>query len=78
MRMDELLTQKDVINEQLARYGVKFGIYKNGKFNERLFPFDPIPRKISAQDFKMLNKGLAQRVKSFLNWLVNWISYFIV
>ena len=31
--MDELLTQKDVINEQLARYGVKFGIYKNGKFN---------------------------------------------
>ena len=25
----DLLRQKDAINELLARYGVKFGIYKN-------------------------------------------------
>lgn len=31
------------INELLARYGVKFGIYKNGTFNEQLFPLDAIP-----------------------------------
>ena len=60
--MQDLLTQKDQVNEQLARYGVKFGIYKDGKFNERLFPFDPIPRQIEARDYEMLEKGLRQRV----------------
>ena len=42
--MEELVQHTARINEQLARYGVKFGIYKNGSFNERLFPFDAIPR----------------------------------
>ena len=32
------------INDLLRRYGVKFGIYKNGEFKEQFFPFDPIPR----------------------------------
>lgn len=36
------------INQQLARYGVKFGIYRDGAFTERLFPFDAIPRIIDA------------------------------
>ena len=45
--MEELLLHKEEINRQMARYGVKFGIYKNGTFKERLFPFDPIPRIIS-------------------------------
>ncbi len=50
------------INELLARYGVKFGIYKNGSFHEQLFPFDAIPRIIPAADFAELEKGLIQRV----------------
>ena len=50
------------INELLARYGVKFGIYKNGVFKEQLFPFDAIPRVISAKDFSSMEKGLIQRV----------------
>ena len=59
-----LLKQKNVINEQLARYGVKFGIYKNKQFHEQLFPFDPIPRIITADEFDYLEKGLKQRVKA--------------
>ena len=50
------------INELLARYGVKFGIYKNGVFKEQLFPFDAIPRVISTKDFSSMEKGLIQRV----------------
>ncbi len=50
------------INELLARYGVKFGIYKNGTFKEQLFPFDAITRVISAKDFDSMEKGLVQRV----------------
>ena len=58
----ELIQHTDAINELLARYGVKFGLYKNGTFKEQLFPYDSIPRIISAADFEMLNRGLKQRV----------------
>ena len=60
--MQELVEHGRTINDQLARYGVKFGIYKNGNFQERLFPFDPLPRVITAQEFDVLNRGLVQRV----------------
>lgn len=60
--MQELIAHQTSINHQLARYGVKFGLYKNGEFKERLFPFDPLPRIISAAEFAVLNKGLTQRV----------------
>lgn len=62
MGVQELEQNVDLINRQLARYGVKFGIYKNGVFNERLFPFDPIPREITAEEYDDLEKGLIQRV----------------
>ena len=59
--MEDLILNSHQINEQLARYGVKFGIYKNGVFNERLFFFYSIPRIISAGDWENLSKGLVQR-----------------
>ena len=59
---EEMYSYSDTVNELLARYGVKFGIYKNGTFNEQLFPFDMIPRKISKAEFDYLEKGLKQRV----------------
>ena len=60
--MQELIAHQTSINQQLARYGVKFGLYKNGVFKERLFPFDPLPRVITAAEFQVLDKGLTQRV----------------
>ncbi len=59
----------DEINELLRRYGVKFGIYKNGVFNEQFFPFDPIPRVITSDDFKSIEKGLVQRVNALNKFL---------
>lgn len=56
--MQELIAHRDSINRQLARYGVKFGIYKNGSFQERLFPFDPLPRIITAEEFATLERDL--------------------
>ena len=60
--MDGLIAHSETINKLLARYGVKFGIYKNGEFREQLFPFDPIPRVIGHEEFTFLEKGLRQRV----------------
>ncbi len=60
----DLVTRAESVNTLLARYGVKFGIYKNSTFKEQLFPFDAIPRMISADEFDRLDRGLRQRVKA--------------
>ena len=59
-----LLKHTDDVNALLARYGVKFGIYKNNEFKEQLFPFDAIPRVIEHDEFEYLEKGLKQRVSA--------------
>ena len=65
-----LIDHKDEINRLLSRYGVKFGIYKDNTFHERLFPFDPIPRTLTKNEFSFLEKGLRQRVFA-LNLFLN-------
>lgn len=59
-----LIKQKDTVNRWMERFGVRFGIYKNGVFNEQLFPFDPIPRIISGEDWMDIEAGLKQRVNA--------------
>ena len=58
----DLFEHTDTVNELLARYGVKFGIYKNNKFKEQLFPFDAIPRIIDKDEFVMLVKGIYSHI----------------
>ena len=62
MEHQELIKHTDTVNALLARYGVKFGIYKNNTFKEQLFPFDVIPRVIESDEFDYLERGLKQRV----------------
>lgn len=62
--MKELRDHIECINDLMARYGVRFGLYKNGEFKEQLFPFDPIPRIIPKAEFERLERGLIQRVKA--------------
>ncbi|MCI5648508.1 MAG: circularly permuted type 2 ATP-grasp protein [Fusicatenibacter sp.] len=62
MKNMDLCRHTDTVNELLARYGVKFGIYKNNEFHEQLFPFDAVPRVIDKEEFAYLEKGLKQRV----------------
>ena len=66
---DTFVEHGDTVNELLARYGVKFGIYKNGSFKEQLFPFDSIPRVIEHDEFAYLEKGLKQRVVALNRFL---------
>lgn len=61
---ESLVKQKDTVNKWMDRFGVRFGIYKNGAFKEQIFPFDPIPRTISNSDWQQIEKGLKQRVKA--------------
>lgn len=60
--MQELYKHVKQINHLLERYGVRFGIYKDGTFKEQLFPFDPIPRVIGKEEWAEIDAGLVQRV----------------
>ena len=69
--MYSLVENLDAVNKWMERYGVRFGIYKNGEFKEQLFPFDPIPRVITPEEWDYLEKGLAQRVKALNMFLAD-------
>lgn len=62
--LQPLIERRQSINEDLARDGVRFGIYKNGQFHEQIFPYDPVPRVIGADEFDLLARGLTQRVRA--------------
>ena len=46
------------------RIGITFSVYTEGGDPERLIPFDIIPRIISAAEWALLSRGLAQRVRA--------------
>ncbi|MCC8061111.1 MAG: circularly permuted type 2 ATP-grasp protein [Clostridiales bacterium] len=72
--MKEIVEQRESINRLMARYGVKFGIYKNNEFHEQLFPFDPLPRIIKPEEFSYLERGLTQRVDALNAFLADIYS----
>lgn len=62
VHLESLIENRDSVNKWMERFGVRFGVYKNGVFNEQLFPFDSVPRVISKEDWAYLEPGLKQRV----------------
>ena len=64
VNIKDLTDSRDAVNKLLERFGVRFGVYKKGVFNEQLFPFDSVPRIISKQDWSYLERGLKQRVEA--------------
>ncbi len=73
IKIKELTDSRDTVNKWMERFGVRFGVYKKGVFNEQLFPFDSVPRIISKDDWDYLERGLQQRVKALNMFL--WDVY---
>src|SRR3954465_5483022 len=46
------------------RIGITFAVYGEADAQERLIPFDVLPRILSSGEWKTLKKGLEQRVKA--------------
>jgi uncharacterized circularly permuted ATP-grasp superfamily protein len=46
------------------RIGITFAVYGDAEAQERLIPFDVIPRIIAAREWRVLEAGLKQRVKA--------------
>jgi len=70
LRPDELQRHRETAQVALLKLGVTFSVYSDNQGIERVFPFDIIPRIISAQEWKTLEQGLKQRIQA-LNLFLN-------
>ena len=46
------------------RTGITFNVYGNDEAQERLIPFDLVPRIITTREWRKLSDGIEQRVKA--------------
>ena len=59
------LRKQDVEAEQFfRRTGITFNVYGEDGGEERLIPFDMVPRIITAREWRRLSKGIEQRVRA--------------
>ena len=58
----ELGRRHELAMEMFRNHGITFAVYPDAQGNEKVFPFDIIPRVISARAWKRLEAGLKQRL----------------
>ena len=61
---DDILARVAAINTALLQRGVTFTVYADSAGTERVFPFDVIPRIITAPEWSLVTRGIAQRVRA--------------
>lgn len=58
----ELDQRQQAAQNTLMKLGATFNVYSDNQGTERIFPFDIIPRIVSASEWQWLEKGLKQRI----------------
>jgi uncharacterized circularly permuted ATP-grasp superfamily protein len=58
----ELARRHDLAIQMFRNHGITFAVYPDAQGTEKVFPFDIIPRVISAQTWKRIEAGLKQRL----------------
>ena len=59
----EELNKKEELSKSLfMSQGITFTVYNSGEGVEKIFPFDIIPRIITAKEWEFIEKGIKQRV----------------
>ena len=66
----EMERRHDLALQMFRNHGITFAVYPDEQGIEKVFPFDIIPRVISARAWKRLEKGLKQRIHA-LNLFLN-------
>jgi uncharacterized circularly permuted ATP-grasp superfamily protein len=61
---DEILARVQGINTALLQRGVTFTVYADSAGTERVFPFDIIPRILTAEEWGRIERGIQQRVRA--------------
>ena len=61
----EMLHQKEELSKQLfMSQGVTFTVYNDNEGIEKIFPFDVVPRVITAEEWDKIDRGIKQRLKA--------------
>src|SRR5262245_15895927 len=61
---DKIAQKRDEAERAFHRVGITFAVYGEDSGTERLIPFDIVPRIIAAEEWKLLDRGLKQRVQA--------------
>ncbi len=60
----ELERRHDLAMQVFRNHGITFAVYPDAQGTEKVFPFDVIPRVISAATWRRLEAGLKQRLRA--------------
>jgi uncharacterized circularly permuted ATP-grasp superfamily protein len=61
---EELQRRHELAMEMFRNHGITFAVYPDAQGTEKVFPFDIIPRVISAETWRRLEAGLEQRLRA--------------
>ena len=71
LTMPELQRRQRAAQSALFKMGVTFNVYSDDQGTEKIFPFDIVPRIVSASEWKTLDKGLKQRIEALNQFLAD-------
>ena len=64
LSLEELNKKEELAKRLFMSQGVTFTVYSSGEGIEKIFPFDIIPRIITATEWDHIEKGIKQRLKA--------------
>ena len=64
LELDQLRARAADAERELFTLGITFTVYSDRTAIDRILPFDVIPRVISASDWRKLDRGVKQRIKT--------------
>ena len=62
LSIEELNRKEEQARRLFMTQGITFTVYKSGEGIEKIFPFDIIPRIITAKEWALIEKGIKQRL----------------
>lgn len=71
LTMPELQRRQRAAQSALFKMGVTFNVYSDDEGTEKIFPFDIVPRIVSASEWATLDKGLKQRIEALNQFLAD-------
>jgi uncharacterized circularly permuted ATP-grasp superfamily protein len=77
--IDELNKKEELARKLFMSQGITFTVYSSGEGIEKIFPFDIIPRIITAAEWDFVERGIKQRLKALNLFLKDvYASQFIL
>lgn len=64
LSLEELSKKEELAKRLFMSQGITFTVYNSGEGIEKIFPFDIIPRIITATEWSHIEKGIKQRLKA--------------